>query len=88
MILEDFIDNLCLKSNNTMPSNTTEMTESFILLKECEDNISRLKERVQGQAEWCPIPSVGYIINFPSVYGCNNLAAHTVLNTLKVGCSY
>ena len=71
-----------------MPSNTTETTESFILPKECEDDVGGLKERVRGRAERCPIPSVGYIIDFPSVYGCDDLAAHTVSNASKVGCSY
>ena len=71
-----------------MPSNTTETTESFILPKECKDDVGGLKERVQGRAERCPIPSAGYIIDFPSVYGCDDLAAHTVSNALKVGCSY
>ena len=88
MISEDFIDNSRLKSDNTMPSNTTETTESFILPKECEDDVGGLKERVRGRAERCPIPTAGYIIDFPSVYGCDDLAAHTVSNASKVGCSY
>lgn len=71
-----------------MSSNESETTESFILPKECEDDVGGLKEKVRGRAARCPIPSPGYIFDFPSVYGCDDLAAHTIHNASNVGCSY
>ena len=71
-----------------MSSNEAETTESFVLPEDCEDDIDRLKDKVRGRAERCQIPSAGSIFDFPSVYGCDDLAAHTISNASKVGCSY
>lgn len=67
-----------------MPSSDIGATESLLLPKECEKDIDGMRSRVQGRVEKCPVPSSGSILTFSPVYGCDDLASHTISNASKV----
>lgn len=58
--------------------------ESLNRPSECDEDVRELQNRVRSRVERCPVPSSGYIIDFPSVYGCDVLASRIISHASQV----